>query len=644
MSFWFSEHNPTLPQHDTSKEQHKRAQQLESAQCTYEWTDSQENLVGVPMADDVPRADIPTIPWFLDVLEQLAVIVKNQIEVAFDDDDDEAKQQAGQGVKKAQSTANMIGEAHDGVLGQHNQVIGAAMLTTLLPSLLNQEDSLSNLVGQLRKTERKAMEKIRSKQMEGNALHEYEALFQSIPLPTIAKTFEEDKTFARLRLAGPNPMLLKRIDVLPANFSVTDVQYQQAMGDQGQLAQALQDQRVFLLDYAELVTLVENPSASDGKPTQVFAPFVLLALTMDRQELLPVAIQCDQNPEAGPIIARPNKQSSVQDRWLWQMAKTAAQVADMNYHELFVHLARTHLVVEACAVATHRHLATVHPLNALLLPHFEGTLFINNAAAAALIAPKGPIDNTFGSTIESIQKVAGVDRLQFDFYANMLPADLQARGVDDTSVLPDYPYRDDALLIWDAIHTWVKHYVAVYYTCDQDVLGDTELAAWAAALIGEGQIKGFTSIESCDQLVDVVTMIIFTASAQHAAVNFPQKSLMTYAPAIAGGAWADVSPGNVADEKHWLKMLPPIAEASEQLTLLSLLGGVYYRKLGEYLNNSFPYGDALEDKRIVDDGGPLAAFQVRLSEITAIINQRNQERPEPYEFLLPDNIPPSINI
>ncbi len=76
--------------------------------------------------------------------------------------------------------------------------------------------------------------------------------------------------------------------------------------------------------------------------------------------------------------------------WQWQAAMSLVQVADGNYHELFVHLGRTHLIIEAFTIATNRCLAESHPVNVLLLPHFEGTLFINNSAAGSLIAPRWP--------------------------------------------------------------------------------------------------------------------------------------------------------------------------------------------------------------------------------------------------------------
>ena len=75
--------------------------------------------------------------------------------------------------------------------------------------------------------------------------------------------------------------------------------------------------------------------------------------------------------------------------------------------------------MEAFAVATHRHLAEVHPIWALLVPHFEGLLFINNQAATTLIAAGGPIDHIFGGSIASSEKAAATDRLAFDFHGKM---------------------------------------------------------------------------------------------------------------------------------------------------------------------------------------------------------------------------------
>ena len=65
-----------------------------------------------------------------------------------------------------------------------------------------------------------------------------------------------------------------------------------------------------------------------------------------------------------------------------------------------------------------------------------------------------------------------------DYHELALPAELRRRGVDDVNLLSDYPYRDDALLVWDAVRGFVSEYLDLYYVTDQDVANDPELQAW----------------------------------------------------------------------------------------------------------------------------------------------------------------------
>ncbi|WP_279610462.1 lipoxygenase family protein, partial [Burkholderia gladioli] len=102
----------------------------------------------------------------------------------------------------------------------------------------------------------------------------------------------------------------------------------------------------------------------------------------------------------------------------------------------------------------------------------------------------------------------------------------------------DYPYRDDGMLIWNAIRRWVGAYVGVYYLSDSAVINDYELAAWTKDVAGSGRVKGFVTIQSRQQLIDVLTLVIFNASAQHAAVNFSQPDYCLYAPALSALSWS----------------------------------------------------------------------------------------------------------
>lgn len=474
----------------------------------------------------------------------------------------------------------------------------------------------------------------------GKDLNEYNSLFQTIRLPEISSKFTKDSEFARMRVAGPNPVVIKRLDKKSDDFPVSNQMFESVMpgksdGQGGtvndNLDKAIQEKRVYVADYAILAN-VENGSFPDQQKF-LSAPLALFAVPLESRSLIPVAIQWDQNSKN---VITPSGNDA------WEFAKTIVQIADANYHELISHLGLTHLLIEPFAIATERQLASAHPLGILLRPHFEGTFFINNLAHRFLINDNGPVDELLAGTASASRKLAAQAASSLDFNASILPSTFKHRGVDDTNALPDYPYRDDSLDIWNAIHQWVSEYLSIYYQNNNDITDDYELQAWIKELISNdgGKIKGIgengKKISTLAYLIDVATQIIFTASAQHAAVNFPQASIMSYTPAIPLAGYTPIPdnfPGNVSQEDYF-NLLPPIKQAQGQLNVTYLLGSVYYTKLGDYFN-------------LIDDEvqKPLRKFQDNLKLIEAKIIERNQKNPDnSYEYLSPSKIPQSINI
>jgi len=641
---------PTLPQQDTPAGQAARAAQLAATQKVYVWTTDVPTLPGVPLATDVPKADEPTIAWFAILIGVGLAIVRNALAVKLGgvDTGELDGHRAEYEAALAECDAIEASTAH--VAAGHGTATGHSVLGGIVDAVEHRvaaaehDADIARLEGHRQRLEE--LMKVSATEVAGlgsatpRSLDAYRALFKTLPVPGIAYDFIDDATFARLRVQGPNNMLIAAVgDELPANFPLDSARYEAVVaGDT--LAAALAEGRLFLLDYSELSVLTPGTYGTLAK--YVARPIALFAIPPGGASLVPVAIQCGQDPAANPIFT---PSPAADAGWGWEMAKLVVQVADGNYHELFTHLARTHLVIEAFAVATHRHLAATHPLWALFVPHFEGTLFINEQAATSLIAADGPIDHIFAGTIASSQMAAADDRLAFDFRGKMLPADLAARGVGVTSALTDYPYRDDALLVWNAIREWASQYVALYYASDTDVTDDTELAAWAESLAGEAKIRGFGPVASRADLVDVCTMLMFTASAQHAAVNFPQKDIMAFAPAVTGAAWQSTPARQGGQDKPgWLAMMPPVALALEQLNVLELLGSVHYRPLGDYRSNSFPYPAWFQDPRVTGPEGPLPWFKGALANVEATIVARNALRRQPYPYLQPSLIPTSINI
>ncbi len=343
-------------------------------------------------------------------------------------------------------------------------------------------------------------------------IEEYNDLFSFIPLPIIRQNFRTNSEFARLRVAGFNPLVIKCIHSLDDRFPLTEAQYQTILPNDSLVA-AGSEGRLYLAGYVELESS-QGETFPLNLQKYVYAPLALFAVPKGGSSLIPIAIQCSQVPSpTNPIFL-----CQADEEPNWMLAKTIVEIADANYHEAISHLGRCHMFIEPFAIATPRQLATNHPLFILLQPHFGQTLAINDAAQARLIAPKGVVDKLLARTIESSRALTVQGALTYSFNQSFLPIALKYRGIDDQHLLPDYPYRDDALLIWNSIHNWVGNYMSIYYQSDLDIKNDSELQAWAKELIAEdgGRVVGFGEngeILTLAYLIDAITMIIFTVSA-----------------------------------------------------------------------------------------------------------------------------------
>lgn len=220
-------------------------------------------------------------------------------------------------------------------------------------------------------------------------LQDYNDLFETLPIPAVSKTFDLDQTFADMRVAGPNPLVIERMTQPLLNFPIKPEQFEAVMGESMDVA--IQEGRVYVADYKVFDGVLQGSFPMPQK--YLCAPIAMYAVPKGETHLKPVAVQCAQTPGSdNPIVTPP---SSGKD-YRWEMAKTAVQIADGNYHEAISHLGRTHLFVEPFVVATMNCLDEDHPVSKLLTPHFEGTLFINNAAQASLISPEGIVDELLG--------------------------------------------------------------------------------------------------------------------------------------------------------------------------------------------------------------------------------------------------------
>ncbi|QLE47390.1 lipoxygenase [Nostoc sp. C057] len=466
-------------------------------------------------------------------------------------------------------------------------------------------------------------------------LQDYEDYFPVLPKPNVIKTYQTDDSFCEQRLCGANPFVLRRIEKMPDGFAFTILELQEKFGDSINLVDKLANGNLYVADYRALA-FVKGGTYERGKkylPTPIAFFCWRSSGFSDRGQLVPIVIQI--NPTDG-------KQSQLitpfDDPLTWFHAKLCVQIADANHHEMSSHLCRTHFVMEPFAIVTARQLAENHPLSLLLKPHFRFMLANNDLARKRLISRGGPVDELLAGTLqESLQIVVNAYQ-EWSLDQFSLPTELKNRGMDDPNNLPHYPYRDDGLLLWNAIKKFVSEYLQIYYKTPQDLAEDLELQSWAQELVSQsgGRVKGVSNrIDTLDQLVDIATAVIFTCGPQHAAVNYSQYEYMTFMPNMPLAAYKQMTAeGTIADHKSLLSFLPPSKQTADQLSILFILSAYRYDRLGYY------------DDKFVDPEAQdiLAKFQQELNEAEREIELNNKSRLINYNYLKPRLVTNSISV
>ncbi len=464
-------------------------------------------------------------------------------------------------------------------------------------------------------------------------LEDYQITYQSLPKPAIVPFVNDLNSLGDVvawqRIAGCNPMVLSRCEQLPPKFPVTETHFQAAMGPHDSLTVAAEEGRLFLADYAVLEGV--ECGVTNGLQKYLAAPLALYAVDMVDRRLRSVCIQTGQNPSIYPIF-------TPADQWHWRMANQCVQVADANHHEASSHLGHTHLVMETVVLAMKNALAPNHPLAVLLNAHTVTTMAINHSAKTDLIAPGGTVDTTFAPKIRQFGGLVRKALLSYPLTSANPRSDLGARGLLDTAVLPQHPYRDDALPLWDAILDYLTEYTSLYYPTDAEVGADKELQAFVGLLSAPdgGRLVGVPSVETTASLAHLLSTLVFIATAQHSAVNFSQYDHMSYSPNMGGALYAPVPTMSTPNtQAAYMALLTPRKVAVSSASFVYLLSNVRTSRLGEYAPGTF----------IDPNVQPvLARFQDRLIHLEEESKARDAKRLLSYPYLRPTQVLQSISI
>ncbi|KAE8285569.1 Hydroperoxide isomerase ALOXE3 [Larimichthys crocea] len=440
----------------------------------------------------------------------------------------------------------------------------------------------------------------------------------------------EDWFFGHQFLNGANPTLIRRCTEIPPNMAVTEETVGASLGGGASLCQEMERGNMFLVDYRLLDTLTAN--TVNRKQNYLTAPLILLHLNA-RNQLLPIAIQLKQSPgESNPVFVPQDLEAD------WLTAKTFVRSADFADHELRSHFLHTHVMSELFAMATLRNFPMVHPLYKLLVPHFRFTLEIDALARQLLLSD--------GGSLKEYTAVGGAAALEFLRRASAsltyrdlcLPDDITGRGLD---AIPGYYYRDDGLRLWEVIHRYVGGVVRYYYHSDDEVIRDSELQSWINEIIVFGRLgdekKGFPkSFTSVLELTYFVTMVIFNASAQHAAVNDAQLDYFGWMPnAPVGLQCPPPACRGLCSERSLLDSFPDMNSTVHGLAAVYLLS----KKPADFV----PLGGSAEQH--FTEAVPMemaARFRNDLKRLSCDIRARNVGLKLPYVYLDPATVEDSV--
>ncbi|KAK1435190.1 hypothetical protein QVD17_00951 [Tagetes erecta] len=462
-----------------------------------------------------------------------------------------------------------------------------------------------------------------------------------------------DEEFCRQMLAGLNPYsiqlvtewpLMSKLDPEvygPPESEITKEIVEKEIGGLMTFDEALAQKKLFMLDYHDLLLPYVNKTR-DLKGATLYGSRTLMFLT-PAGTLRPLAIELTRPPSDGKPqwkhVYTPTWDAT--GAWLWKLAKAQVLSHDSAYHQLVSHWLRTHCVTEPYIIATNRHLSQMHPIKRLLLPHFRYTMQINALARLLLINASGIIELTFSPGKYCMQICSDAYDQLWRFDHDALPSDLISRGmaVEDPTAphgvkltIEDYPFANDGLLIYDAIKQWATSYVNHYYPQANLVESDEELQAWWNEIrtVGHGDKKDepwWPQLKTQDDLIGIVSTIMWVPSGHHSAVNFGQYDFAGYFPNRPTIARTKMPNEDPTDEE-WesfikrpedllLKCFPSQIQATQVMAVLDVLSS--HSPDEEYI------GGAIEPAWEAEPAIKAAfeEFQGRLNQLESIIDTRN---------------------
>ncbi|KAE8728617.1 Lipoxygenase 4 [Hibiscus syriacus] len=429
--------------------------------------------------------------------------------------------------------------------------------------------------------------------------------------------------FGRQALAGVNPVNIERLTSFPPVSKLDPEIYgpqKSALKEEhivGQLngmtvQQALDEKKLFIVDYHDIyLPFLDRINALDGRKSYATRTIFFLTPT---GSLKPIAIELSlpyttPQSRAKRVVTPPVDATT---NWIWQLAKAHVCSNDAGVHQLVNHWLRTHACMEPFILSAHRQMSAMHPIFKLLDPHMRYTLEINALARQNLINADGIIENCFTPGRYCMEMSAAAYRSHWRFDLENLPADLM---------------RSDREL-----QNWYHESIHVGHA-------DLSDESW------------WPSLKTPDDLVSILTTLIWLASAQHAALNFGQYPYGGYVPnrpPLMRRLIPDENDPEYANflsdpQKYFLLALPSLLQATKFMAVVDNLSthSPDEEYLGERQHPSIWSGDAEIIEAFYRFSAEIRQIEKKIEKRNADPNLKNRcgAGVLPYELLDPSSDP-----
>eukprot|EP00111_Clytia_hemisphaerica_P015875 TCONS_00046904-protein len=337
--------------------------------------------------------------------------------------------------------------------------------------------------------------------------------------------WKSDAHFGRQRLRGCNPKSLQLCKEIPENFGVTGDFVNELLGDEMNLEEALEKNRIFIVNHSIMDEILDNEC------NQVIpSPMTLFYLNKE-DNLMPIAIQLYQQKGDHNPVFTPND-----SHYTWMLVKMWFNNADATYQRMLL-MTSSHWILECITVSLHRNLSPSHPIHRLLQTYLGLVLTINNFEMHALLNGHSNswIDQNMTIKNEGMLKLIERYWKKFDFTKDILENSMEDRQVLSEEILKEYPYRDDALVLKQNIQDYVSQIVKGYYENEETLVGDIEIQNWAGEMAqteschlknlpGNGEFAAF------EDFIQFLSHVIFKVTVEHAALNLPLYDECAFVP------------------------------------------------------------------------------------------------------------------